>query len=213
MKTRHLPLLALAACANLCSPAWAASTVIDFESVTSFASVSQYYNGGTDGAGATGPALGVTFSDDALGLANDSLGPYFSNAPSPLGVMAPVGSASTMSVAQGFTGSVSFSYSSSQTLFDGVRVWSGSNGTGSLLAVFALMNNAQAGGCSDSPYCHFDTVSSTFSGVGRSISFGNGANVAAFDNITVNTLPVPEPTSMALLAMGLACMSLYRRRH
>src|SRR5437879_3739953 len=77
-------LCAAAAALFAASPAFAAGTLIDFEGATSFASINAYYDGGADSAGAIGPSLGVSFGGDALALQNDPLGPYFSNAPSPL---------------------------------------------------------------------------------------------------------------------------------
>lgn len=189
------------------TPAFAGNALIDFESVTSFASVGAHYDGGADGAGVVGPALGVAFTGDAMGLANDFVS-YFSHAPSPLGVMAPVGADATMNVAAGFTGAVSFAYAASQFVSQ-VNVWSGLNGTGEVLASFNLVKNAQRG-CGDSAFCRFDTMSSTFEGTAHSMTFGNAANVAAFDDIRITA--VPEPTAALLMSLGLASLFLARRR-
>jgi hypothetical protein len=198
---------ALALCTS--APAFAADTLIDFETVTSFASIANFYNGGTDSAGHGGSNLGVSFGGDALGLVNDVLGPYFSNAPSAIGVMAPVGADATMNVAAGFTNAISFFYSSSSFLPGAVSVYSGLDGTGQLLASFNLVANAQAGGCSDSPFCRFDQLSSTFVGTAHSVTFGNAAGFAGFDDIRISA--VPEPTSALLMALGVAALRLSRR--
>ena len=152
----------------------------------------------------------MNFGADALGLLNDELGPYFSHAPSALGVMAPVGGEATMNIAGGFVGSFSFFYTASAAVSQAVQVWSSLNGTGTLLASFNLAANAQSGGCNDSPYCHFDQLSAAFTGTARSVTFGNAAGAAAFDNISVST--VPEPTAALMMALGVAGLLLARRR-
>jgi hypothetical protein len=57
------------------SSVFAGPLLINFETVTSFASIDNFYNAGTDSAGATGPTLGVSFTAGALGLQNDAAGP------------------------------------------------------------------------------------------------------------------------------------------
>ena len=182
------------------SPASAQVVLVTFETPTSFQSIDTHYAGGTDLAGVAGVDLGVSFSGDALAVRNDAAGPYFSNAPSPIGVMAPVGPDAFMNVPVGFTG-LSFFYSSSAVVVDGVKVWSGLGGTGTVLASLSLLNNAQTG-CSSAPYCRFDSLSTTFTGVALSVSYGDAAGVAGFDNVSVTA--VPEPTSLVLMALGLA---------
>jgi hypothetical protein len=203
---KWLPTAALALFAA--APAFAASTVLDFESVTSFASINDYYNGGADSAGIVGPAFGVSFGGDALALANDAAGPYFSHAPSALGVMTPVGSASTMNVAAGFLG-LSFHYASAAAEADAVQVWSGADGSGTLLASFDLAANAQSNGCSDSPYCHFDLLQDTFAGPAHSVTFGNAVG-AAFDNVSISA--VPEPASGLLVMLGIGALAVVTRQ-
>lgn len=200
---------ALALCAS--TSVFAGTTTLDFETVTSFASIAQYYNGGADSAGNVGPALGVSFGGDALGLVND-FDTYFTHAPSPIGVMAPVGLDATMNVASGFAGNFSFFYSSASAVANGVQVWSGLNGSGSLLASFNLLANA-TNGCSDSAFCHFDSSVAGFSGTARSVTFGNAAG-AAFDNVSlnVNVTPVPEPSTLVLMSLGLAGLIAAGRR-
>jgi hypothetical protein len=199
------------------APAFAQTVILDFETVESFASIGGYYNGQAitptvlpaPTPSLPGPAWGITFGDDALGLFNDTLGPYFSNAPSPLGVMTVVGPASVMNVALGFS-SLGLAYSSLSAVTNAVQVWSGLNGTGSLLGSISLLANAQAG-CTDSPLCHFDNTNLSFTGVARSVTFANAANEAAFDNLTVAL--VPEPASAALMCMGvLGVMGFAARR-
>ncbi len=204
------PLITLAAALAMPLAQAAGPALVDFETPTSFASIAEHYNGGTDSAGLAGSNLGVSFTADALGLMNDSAGPYFSNAPSPLGVMAPVGADATMNVAAGFTGGVGFWYASSAFVLQGVNVWTGLNGSGTLLASFNLASNAQADGCNSSDYCRFDQMTSSFAGTARSITFGNAANAAAFDNISITA--VPEPTTALMLSLGLAGLLLARRR-
>ena len=199
---------ALAAPMFALSPALAQSVLVTFETPTSFASINTHYAGGTDSAGVAGANLGVSFGGDVLAVRNDFPEPNFSNAPSALGVMAPVGPEAFMNVPIGFT-DLSIFYSSSAIVADGVKVWSGLGGTGMVLATLSLANNAQLG-CSSAPYCRFDNLSTTFSGIGRSVSFDGAANVAGFDNVSFT--PVPEPTTLVLMALGLSGVVGFARR-
>jgi len=176
--------LSAAACLLAAAPAFAANTLIDFEGVTSFASVAAYYGGGTDSAGAAGTNLGaVMFATDSSALLN---------------------------FAAGFVDELSFYYSALSSAFDVVTIYSGLDGSGSVLSSISLTANAQLGGCSDSPLCNWQRVALPFAGTGRSIGFGGNAGNVAFDNIAITA--VPEPETYAMLAMGLAGVILAVRR-
>lgn len=192
------------------APAFAAQTLIDFEGVGSFASIAEYYNGGTDSAGNTGSQLGVEFSGAALALSNDELGTYFSNAPSAGTVMFATDTSALLNVAKGFTGEISFYFSAASSALDVVTIYSGLNGSGAVLGAVSLSRNAQLGGCSDSDFCNWQRLSLSFIGTGQSISFGGNPGGVAFDNVTIS--PVPEPQSAAMLAFGLIGLTVFLRR-
>lgn len=178
-------------------PVSAALITLDFETPASFLPIDNHYS-----------SLGVTFGGDALALQNDELGPYFSNAPSPLGTMFAVGPDAIMNVGVGFSGIVSLAYSATEA--STVSIWSGLGGTGDLLHTFNLLGNAQSNGCGDSPYCNWSPLSFNLGlGLGRSITFGN-ATSALFDNVAINTVPVPA--ALPLLAMGVAGIGAFMRR-
>jgi hypothetical protein len=201
-------ILAALLAAGLISTGPTSAALVSFETPTSFGSINHHYNGGVDSGGLTGTYHGIWFNGDALAVQNDSLGPYFSNAPSPLGVMAPVGADATMNVAAGFAGVASLYYSALDTAL--VNIWSGYDGTGSLLGAFNLTNNAQ-NACNDSPFCNWTLASVNLgSNVARSITFGSAANIAGFDNVSVEIVPVPA--ALPLLAFGLAGMGAFMRR-
>jgi PEP-CTERM motif len=193
-----MKLFALAAAALLGTPAFAGAVNIDFEGVTSFASI-----------GATYAARGVNFGPDAQGLVNDAAGPYFSNAPSPVGVMFLSGlnvPDATMNVAAGFE-ALTFYYSSADAVSNAVQVWSGAGGTGTLIASYNLLANATQG-CTDTAYCHWDLLGGRLSQTALSVTFGAGTQAAAFDNISA----VPEPASALLVGLGLTALAIKRRR-
>jgi len=179
------------------APAFSATPVtIDFEGPTSYASIDQYYNGGADSAGAVGVNLGVTFGLDALAFQHDLLS--FSNAPSPVGVMAPVNSDAALNYAAGFTTGAMFYYSSANAT--SVGVYDGLNGTGNLLGTFSLASN------DDSSYSNWSLATLTFNGTAKSIAFGQAASaLTGFDNVTIGA--VPEPTEALMLALGLGVVA------
>lgn len=176
-------------------PAVASVITLDFETAVGFAPIDTLY-----------ASQGVNFGGDVLGLQNDAIDTYFSNAPSPLGVMFSAGPASTMNVDGGFV-ELSFFHSSSADAT--VEVWSGLDATGTLLASLSLGNNAQSG-CTDTPYCNFSLLGTRLSSTrAYSVSFAGAAGTTAFDNVVLQT--VPEPTSALLAGLGLMGLALSRR--
>jgi len=206
-----MKLLAAAALAIVvATPSVAQTVTVDFEGASGYVnSILEFYNGGTDSLGHSGPNLGISFTDAVVALSNDELGPYYANAPSPLAVMFAFDGSAVMNVSRGFVDRLSFYYSSSQNVLDAVNIYSGLNGTGTLLASASLFGNASVG-CTDTAYCRFDLTSVRFAGLARSISFGGDAPNVVFDNITITA--VPEPSSYLLLAAGLLAVGCVKRR-
>lgn len=194
--------------------ALAAPIKIDFEGAVGYVNaIGNFYSGGTDSLGQSGPNLGVAFSSSVLGLSNDALGPYYSNAPSPLTVMFAQDGGAVMNVAAGFNGNLSFVYSSAATLAKAVNVYAGLDGAGTLLGSFDLLSNATTG-CSDTAFCRFDLASLDFAGTALSVSFGGGAPNVLFDDIRiiVNANTVPEPTTSLLVIASLLGFAFTAKR-
>jgi len=204
--------LIAALAAGLLSAAPSFAVTLDFQGAGEYNFIGDFYNGGTNDAGATGANYGISFGPDAFVLANGDF-TYFSHEPNPgaLSAVAPlVGTTdASLNVAAGFNGQVSFSYSSNAATT--VGVYSGLNGTGSLLNTFTLDANA-TNGCSDTDFCHWDlTTLNLGNTVAQSIQFANIAGVAAVDNVTVNAVPLPAAAWMLVSALGSLCIVRRKR--
>lgn len=184
--------------------------------------VLSYYAGGAGGLGSTGgPNYGITFSSNAIvcsvqptGTCNSAALPTGGNLLFFLG-----GGAATMNVAGGFDTGFSFYYSAvNNPAF--VKVYSGLDGQGSLLATIDLAttpNGSGTAGCYGASFCPYVPIGVSFSGLAHSVDFGGSANQVAFAAITINasTPPgVPEPAAWAMLigGFGLAGGAMRVRR-
>lgn len=215
---------AFAACISVPMVVSAAPVVLNFEGVGDQASVNNFYNGGTDSTGHSGTNYGINFSTTSLGIIDSDAGGSgnFANEPSASTVLFFLsGNADTMNVAAGFTTGFSFYYSTSQAAF--VSVYSGLNGTGTVLATINLPVNFSNGNCVGDPtgaYCHWDPVGVTFAGTAMSVNFGGSANFVAFDDVTLGSATaggggptaVPEPESVLLVGLGLTAIAAARRK-
>ena len=106
----HKLTLASALAAGLLSAAGASAATInlDFSGATSNASVNNFYNGGTDQAGASGTNYGVSFAPSVLDLTNDADFTYFTGGPGNSAIFVNPGDvAGVMNVASGFSGEIS----------------------------------------------------------------------------------------------------------
>jgi hypothetical protein len=195
----------------------AAPIVLDFEGLQNFEPINDYYNGGTGGNGTGGgPNYGVSFTSDSLALISATAGGTGqftgSLAPSPNSIaFFLTGAGDTMNVAGGFTTGFSFFYTS--PFFAGsVTVWSGLNGTGSLLGTLNLGLTPDTSGTTGFAYDGWAASGVAFSGTAESAVFSGVADYIGFDDITLGSQTpgdgrVPDGGTSALL-LGMGLMSL-----
>ena len=203
------------------APAMAAVVVLDFEGVGNLANINNFYNGGTDSLGNSGVNYGVAFSTATLGVVDADAGGTGNIANEPSGQTAMFfldASNSVLNVAAGFTTGFSFFYTSSTAA--SVSVWDGLGATGNQLGTLNLTAQFNGNGCVGDPngsFCNWTAVGVAFAGTAMSIDFGGTANQTAFDDITFGSKdpgppPIPEPSTYALMALGLAGIGFVARR-
>ena len=211
------------------SAAQAATIVLDFEGINAtyptddFAFIEDFYNGGTSSAGTSGPDVGVTFSPNARAIClftpgvapgvdcgNASRGGLGDPDSQEGGLFFDDGDAAFMTVAAGFTGGLSFFYST-LTQPASVSVFDGPDGTGNLLATLALPVTGP--GCDGLPqsFCPFFPIEVSFTGTAQSVAFDAPARQIGLDDVTFIGV-IPLPAGLPLLLGGLAMLGLLRRR-
>jgi len=120
-----------------------------------------------------------------------------------------------MNVTAGFSSGLNFYFSAgfAPGQSETVQIWSGANGTGTVLATINLSNNN--GSCNGYPtYCVWSSAGTSFTGTAKSVTFSGPANELGLSDITIgsNSTAVPEPSSVYLLGAGVAALSLTQLR-
>lgn len=191
-----------------------ADITLTFEGLQNNEAVANYYNGGFGGNGSgPGPNYGITFGSDSLALITSAGGGTgnFTNPPSGDTEMYFLsGSGDMMNVAAGFTTGFSFYYNGIEAGV--VKVYSGLNDTGTLLASLTLPVTPNAPNV-------FVPIGVAFAGTAMSVDFSGTANEIGFDNITLGspipTVTAPEPSTLAVAGFVALCgigYSLARKR-
>jgi hypothetical protein len=194
-----IPTLVVAAGLFSALPAMASPITLNFEDQTSFSSLS------------IPDSYGFTANGALLALANDGLGTgsngeYFSNNPSGNTVMfafgALPGEYAALTSTAGFQESVSFFFSAAVAGTVYAR-----DAAGAVLgSVYLAANSTNP----DSPFNYWQAGLLTFTGLATYIDFSEVQGTMAFDDVTVN--PVPLPAGLALLPFGLAALRLMSRK-
>ena len=217
---------------------WAAALqaqVLNFEGIaatypsSNYPFVQGFYNGGTSSDGTTGVNYGVEFSPNALAICLNSLVAVCSNTSrgglgNPLsqrgGLFFLDGAQTFMNRSAGFTVGFSFLYAAINS-GGSFSVFSGINGTGSLLGTTVLGTTTSNCVGYSAGFCPFVAGSLGFAGTGRSVVFAGVANQIVFDDVTFGSVipdspppntNAPEPASIALVAAGLAAVGAAARR-
>ncbi len=191
-----------------------------FEGLGNLETVSNYYNGGYGGSGSgPGPDYGITFGADSLALISEADGGSGNFNESPSGdtvLFFNSGSGDIMDVAAGFDTGFSFYYTAPFSS-GSVTVYSGLDGTGSVLATLTLPTTPEGGTGCTYQYCPFVPFGVTFDGTAESVDFSGGADQIAFDNVTLGSstaggsTDTPEPAAFSLLGLGLVSLGLIAR--
>jgi len=206
----------------LCCSAYATSDeFLTFQGLLDSQQVGNFYNG----AGLPGtPNFGVSFSPNIYALWSTDKGGSgnYRSSQTPLGnpviyVSAPQnGAAATgiMNATNGFSTGLNFYYSAA---FAGIQnttvtIWSGANGTGTVLASITLANNDSS--CNPISFCTWTSIGALFSGTAHSVTFAGPANTFGLTDITLGSsqTAIPEPSTLLLVGAGLVGVSFGRVR-
>lgn len=202
----------------IASPAKSQVVQLDFEGIVSATgqttAIDNFYS-----------ALGVEFLGNALAICSrfevngipplaDCEGNFLNNPAPGSSIMIFLDAPQTgFNFAAGFDTGFSFFYGSP---FDAgsLQIFDGLDGTGNLLASLDLAPTPNPDDCPTFG-CRFDAAGVAFAGTAQSVIFSGVANRIAFDNITfgsANPNIVPEPSTYALMAVGLAGLGGVARR-
>jgi hypothetical protein len=216
--------------------AHADSVTLPLGNLKSGADILEFFDGGADSVptDGSGPNLGISFSANATaqkaGSTTTSDGRFENNPSAQSEVLffsSSTTTTSTMNYAAGFSG-LSFFYSvsgnnsnlGSTPAFTSatVDIWSGLNGTGTLLDTLALTPVANPASCltHGDVYCNWSLASTGSLNIGTAESVTFGANSTSafteFDGLALTPAPVPLPAAAWLLLSGLASLAGVARR-
>lgn len=186
--------------------------VLDFEGLRDNEAVLNFYDGGLGGAGTgPGPDFGITFSSSSLALIDSDAGGSgnIGGEPSPSTTLYFLTSSAIMNVPAGFRTGFSFFYSA--PFFTGViRVFSGPNGTGTMLAELPLALTPASGAPDpNGQYSPLVAIGVSFSGEAQSVEFGGTPNFIVYDDITIGSAtPGLQSNPTAPAASGAALAGL-----
>jgi phospholipase C len=227
-RTAIIGAAALAATSLATLDARASTVTLSLGSEYNDAYILNYFLGGADSvpSDGSGPNLGFGFSNNAVveksGTAS-GYGKYQNNPSSQTEVLVFAADnyggtlntgGSYLNFSQGFSG-ISFNYalSANNAEFNGTAdIWSGLNGTGSLLGSIALSATGAGNSCTTAQYayCNWSSVSASSFGTAESITFGgtSTSDYAEFSGVQVTAVPLPAAAWLLLSgAAGLVGFS------